>query len=68
LRAKGLQADGGKEIFGEKLSSILQLIHALKRRSKRMITYLLKTDGTTLTTHREIRNHVTVFYASANAG
>jgi acetoin utilization deacetylase AcuC-like enzyme len=42
--------------------------HKLRRRTKRMITCLLTSAGITLTTCRDIRNNITAFYASANAG
>ena len=67
-RAKGLQAGGGNEIiFGDESTSIFQLVHSMRRRTRRMITNLHKSEGTTLTTHREIGNYISASYASAYA-
>jgi hypothetical protein len=34
------------------------MVHATRKRTKRMITSLHKSEGTTLTTHQEIRNYI----------
>jgi hypothetical protein len=67
-RARRLQAGGGNEIiFGDESTSIFQLVHAIRKRTKRMIISLRKSDGTNLTTHRQIRNYITASHASAYA-
>lgn len=65
VRVRGLQAGGGNEIFGDESTSIFQLVHSIRKRTKRKITSLRKSERTTLTKHREIRNYVAASYASA---
>jgi hypothetical protein len=67
--AKELQAGGGNEIiFKEERTPIFQVARTMRRRTKQMITCLHTSDGTTLTTHLEIRNRIAGFYASAYTG
>jgi len=42
VRARGLQAGIGNETFGDECTSVFQLVHAMKSRTKRMMTNLHK--------------------------
>jgi hypothetical protein len=65
VRRRGQQAGGENETFGEECTSIFQLVRAMRRRTKCMITSLHKYEGTTLKTYREIQNYIAASYASA---